>query len=100
MNQPIALQLEARNDVVDAALWYERQKAGLSEEFFRDLQEILSAIEERPTSFPIVRKDIRRALLRRFPYAVYFRMEPNVILVRAIVHTSRSMREIGRRLKG
>jgi plasmid stabilization system protein ParE len=100
MNQPIALQLEARNDVVDAALWYERQKAGLSEEFFRDLREILSAIEERPTSFPVVRKETRRALLRRFPYAIYFRMESDFILVMAIVHTSRSMREIGRRLRG
>jgi plasmid stabilization system protein ParE len=92
MKLPLALRLEARADLVDAALWYETQKPGLSEGLYDSIGAALEAIQERPDSFPLVRKDVRRALVKRFPYAIYFRRRDGHIVVLAIVHTARSSR--------
>jgi hypothetical protein len=79
-------------------LWYDAQREGLNEELYPRIEETLTAITERPTSFPIVRKDARRALVKQFPYAIYFRILPDHILVFAIVHTSRAPRVWRRRI--
>jgi plasmid stabilization system protein ParE len=97
MKTPLALRLEARADLVDAALWYETQKAGLSEDLFTNIGAALDAIQERPESFPIVRRDVRRALVKRFPFAIYFRRSDDHVLVIAILHTARSPRAWRRR---
>ena len=89
---PIALRLEARDDLVEAALWYEEQRVGLSDRFLDAVSAAMQVIAARPNSFPIVHRDVRRALVKRFPYAIYFRVESDHILVFAIVHTSRSSR--------
>jgi hypothetical protein len=75
MTVPVAFRVEARNDLVDASTWYEDQAAGLSENFFQRVDEALTAMSERPRSFPLVRKDVRRALVPHFPYAIYFRIK-------------------------
>jgi plasmid stabilization system protein ParE len=97
MKMPLALRMEARADLVDAALWYEKQKAGLSEDLFSNIGAALDAIQERPESFPFVRRDVRRALVKRFPFAIYFRRNDDHILVLAILHTARSPRAWRRR---
>jgi toxin ParE1/3/4 len=88
------MQLEARDDVVNAALWYEAQEKGLSEQLYAQIDTALDAIAERPRSFPVVhkRKHARRALVKQFPYRIFFREMPDHILVFAIVHGARSSR--------
>lgn len=98
MKLPLALRMDARADLVDAALWYENQKRGLSEDLYASIGQALEAIRERPQSFPVVRKDVRRALVKRFPYAIYFRRKEDYILVLAIIHTARSSRVWRRRI--
>jgi plasmid stabilization system protein ParE len=92
MNVPVAFRIEARNDLVEASTWYEEQSAGLSEKLYQRIDEALTAMSERPRSFPIVRKDVRRALVPHFPYAIYFLFQSDFISVLAIVHTARSSR--------
>jgi toxin ParE1/3/4 len=53
------------------------------------VQAALDLIASRPESFPTRAENVRRALVRRFPYAVYYRLEDERIVVLAIVHTSR-----------
>jgi plasmid stabilization system protein ParE len=96
---PVALRMEARADLVEAALWYEGRTPGLSEDVYGSIGLTMVAIAERPGSFPLVRKDVRRALVRRFPYAVYFRRKADHIVVLAILHTARSSQELTRRLR-
>jgi hypothetical protein len=71
----VALRTLARNDLVDAALWYEDQREGLSETFFSRIEEALREIAQRPQGFPEVKKKVRRALVKQFPYAVYFTLQ-------------------------
>ena len=62
----------AQDDIRAAALWYEQQQQGLGAEFINDIDKSLIRIENAPMQFPFRYLDMRRALVRRFPYAVYF----------------------------
>ena len=82
---------EAADDIVGAYAWYDEQRAGLGDEFLSALEHLLDLVERLPRSFPVVRSDTRRALLSRFPYALYFRLSgPETIEVTACLHTRRS----------
>jgi hypothetical protein len=54
----------------------------------------LALIERSPTAFPVVHRDVRRCLLGRFPYALYFRLLPNELRVIACTHRA-GMRDAG-----
>jgi plasmid stabilization system protein ParE len=59
----------AAADIDDAFLWYERQRPGLGHDFLAAAQALIDAIAEHPFRYPVVRRDTRRALIHRFPYA-------------------------------
>jgi len=88
----------AKLDLAEAALWYEQQRVGLGDELIQAVDEQIAIIVERPKSFAVVRrKEIRRALVDRFPYAVYFIATDELISVVGILHTSQ---DVGSRLRG
>ncbi len=59
-------------DVEAAFEWYEHQRSGLGLEFLDELRAAYDRIVDGPLRYQDLRSGIRRALLRRFPYAVYF----------------------------
>lgn len=87
------LRAEAAADIREAAGWYEGERPGLGREFTRAVRALLAGVEREPERFPRVvggaREDVRRALLRRFPYAVYFVAEPEGAVVLACLHVRR-----------
>lgn len=87
---PLRLRPEAEQDVEEAARWYERQRAGLGQEFIDEVLLTMRTIAERPTLYPTVHRSAHRALTRRFPFGVYFRIEEDFIIVVAVMHGSRS----------
>lgn len=86
---PIALGPRVEREVQEAAQWYENQSQGLGAVFLEVIERTLRAIEENPLRFTRVWRDVRRALLMRFPYGVFFRLRGNQIRVIAIVHLYR-----------
>jgi plasmid stabilization system protein ParE len=86
MIRPLVFHPEARQDVGNAAFWYEDKSAGLGSDFLRSMDAALAQIRRTPQVFPVVDGSIRRALLRRFPYAVYFVDCPDQIRVLACMH--------------
>jgi len=64
----------AAADIEEAFLWYESQRPGLGNEFLAEAQALIAAIAGRPLMYPVVRRNTRRALLRRFPYGLYYRV--------------------------
>lgn len=86
---PVRLLLEARGEFDHAADWYERQRIGLGAEFVVEVRETLNRITADPKLHPPVYGDVRRVLVKKFPYVVLFRVEPAEVLVIAIVHTAR-----------
>ena len=86
MNWRIAFRPEAAADVRAAFRWYEAQRPGLGHEFEATLDAELTLLRAAPTAFPIVFRQLRKLLLRRFPYAVYYEIEPEMIRIRAVLH--------------
>jgi len=80
---------EAERDIEAAAFWYEKQREGLGVEFVLELDAVLERVETAPRQFPEIEARVRRALLRRFPYAVYFGIEEGSVGVFAVLHQSR-----------
>lgn len=87
----------AQQDIAEAYDWYEEQATGLGHEFLRAMDAILARIERTPGAYPKVYRELRRALLRRFPYKVYFRLEGDQPVVLAVVHHRRHPRSWRRR---
>lgn len=79
-------------DIDDAFLWYEAQRQGLGHEFLAAADTLVNAVAEHPLRYPLVRRNTRRALLRRFPYAVYFRIYGDIVVVVACMHGRRNPR--------
>lgn len=84
---------EAEADVADAQEWYERQRQGLGAEFVLCVEEVFARIERTPGMYGEVYRGVRRALTRRFPYAVYYRVEGDVVVVLGVFHTRRDPRQ-------
>lgn len=85
----IVIRPEAERDLNEAYRWYEQQLEGLGQEFIICIDAALSVIQRTPKIFPKIHKDIRRALIRRFPYGIFYIYERDKVIVLAFLHTSR-----------
>jgi plasmid stabilization system protein ParE len=85
----VRLRRPAEEDLAVASSWYEQQRKGLGQEFLDQAMLVLDAIAERPLLYPEVHRNARRALMARFPFAIYFRVEAEEIVVVAVMHGSR-----------
>ncbi len=88
---------EARDDLSRAYRWYEDRSPGLGEELLRVVEAAIEQIRRAPSMFPVVHRDVRRVLTRRFPYAVFYRDEPGRIVILAVFHGSRDPRVVRKR---
>jgi plasmid stabilization system protein ParE len=78
------------NPGVSAATQFdERQRRGLGEGFLAAVRATLDRIQFNPELHAVVYREVRRALVRRFPYAVYYRIEPERIAAVAVHHGKR-----------
>ena len=86
----VRLRPEAEADVSDAARWYEAQRSGLGSEFLDEVLRTLSSITEHPDPYPRISGDVRRAVIRRFPFGVFYVMDESEVVVLAVMHGRRA----------
>jgi len=89
MNYVLVFRPEVREELEEAYNWYESQQPELGDDFIDCVDEILNRICQIPESFPVVYRDVRRAVVRRFPYVVYYRIVSSRVVVTAIFHGRR-----------
>ena len=89
MNLPIVLRAEAEAEFDEAFDWYEAQRAGLGVAFSGEVQQVCDRISANPRMHGIALADIRKAVVRRFPYCVFDRPHADRVEVIAVFHTSR-----------
>lgn len=82
----------AEADMAQAFNWYEDQRPGLGESFFAAIDDAFQRILRLPEAPALVESDIRRVLVHRFPYAVYYRYCHEQVIVIAVLHMRRSPR--------
>ena len=80
---------QAENEITETALWYEAQRPGLGSEFLEAVHAAASLVQEAPAQYPRVHGDMRRVLLRRFPYMLIFEDLGDEIVVLACIHGRR-----------
>jgi plasmid stabilization system protein ParE len=94
----LVVRPDAAREATRAYDWYEDQSPGLGAEFLRALEAVFGAIRRAPALYPVVRGRTRRALVRRFPYGVFYAerdaSDPSdsEVVVLAIVHSRRHPR--------
>lgn len=96
-NYTTRIQPEAQAEIVEAHQWYEDKAEGLGAEFVRAVDACFASIERNPTAYAVVHKQVRRALLRRFPYGIFYLVEGETIVVLACFHGSRDPKQWQRR---
>ncbi len=89
---PILIRPAAAADIDEAFLWYERQQAGLEDEFLTAVQSALENVVAHPTGYPVVHRETRRVLVHRFPYGIFYRVYSEVVVVVACMHGRRDPR--------
>jgi len=80
---------EAEAEFRDAIFWYEHQRKGLGFEFVLCIDEAVERIRRSPETYPKVHKSIRRMVVRRFPFALFYEVVDTQIRVLAIFHSRR-----------
>ncbi len=93
----LRLTPEAELDLEEAHAWYRDQGAGRESRFLRAVNMCLALIQRHPEAHQLVDRRMRRALLRRFPYAVFFEVRKVEIVVYAVFHCARDPRTWKRR---
>ncbi|MEH1900376.1 MAG: type II toxin-antitoxin system RelE/ParE family toxin [Nostoc sp.] len=74
--------------MAQAFIWYEEQELGLGEEFLRCLDACIQFIWRNPEMYQVVHQSYRRAVVRRFPYVVFYEHSDTTIIVYAVFHSS------------
>jgi plasmid stabilization system protein ParE len=79
----------AELELLDAAQYYELQATGLGSEFLDKVDAAIEDIREHPDRWPILKTNIRRRLIHRFPYALLYRVDSDEIIIQATMHLRR-----------
>ena len=83
---------EVEDDAVAAYEWYESKLVGLGKDFLQTLYSTTEETTLNPLLYQLMHGEIRRRLLRRFPYAVYFTLDGNELVVLGVFHCARDPR--------
>lgn len=89
MSYVVVFRRVAKRELDDAVSWYEDRREGLGRDFSTAIEREIERIAFSPNQFARVKKEVRRAVLRRFPYSIYFVVEDSQVAVLAIFHAKR-----------
>ena len=90
MTRQFILRPRAEHDIQSAFEWYESQRSGLGEEFLVALRERLEALRAHPEASPVLYRGVRRAVVSRFPYLIFYVVRPERDVVLAVLHHARN----------
>ncbi len=89
----IQFKSEVYEDIQVAYDWYESQRKGLGEDFLSVMEDSLSAISQNPNQYPQVYRHMRRCLMRKFPYGIFYVQQNEMLIVIGVLHTKRDPAE-------
>jgi plasmid stabilization system protein ParE len=97
----VLIRPEAEEEVREAASWYEAQERGLGRDFLRAFRASTASLRRNPHQYQVVLEQVRRVLLHRFPYSVFYEVHEPTVVILACLHEARDPDEwrerVGRR---
>lgn len=95
----VSVSKSAKRDIAEAMAWYEKKQEGLGRRFLDAVDSAIEKIALNPLGYPAFRRDNRRCNLEKFPYALFFKVKDDVIIV-ACLHGGRDPQLIRERGTG
>jgi toxin ParE1/3/4 len=80
---------EAETELLEAARFYEQRTEGLGDRFLHELDAAIQSIQIAPDRWRAVDGDVRRYVMRQFPYGIYYRVQDDELRILVIKHHSR-----------
>lgn len=84
---------------MNAFSWYEEHQVGLGDRFLESVESCLDLIMQDPERYAVVHQGYRRALVRRFPFAIFFESIEETVTIYSVFHCSRDPKEWRKRLR-
>ncbi|MEI6852143.1 MAG: type II toxin-antitoxin system RelE/ParE family toxin [Bacteroidota bacterium] len=99
MKYQVTILSDAEQDISNAFVWYEMQQIGLGSSFYKTLDHSVSFISNNPLSCSVVYKNVRRFVIKKFPFGIYYdvnaaKMEIQII---GVFHFKRSSKVLRKR---
>lgn len=98
MAKNLIILSQAEQDVTEAYDWSQERELGIGEEFLRCIDASIQLIERNPEIYLFVHEQYRIALVRRFPYAIFYEYFEETITVYAVFHCSQNAKKWRSRL--
>ncbi|MBU2510409.1 type II toxin-antitoxin system RelE/ParE family toxin [bacterium] len=99
MNYTLRFLPEIEDDLFNAYSWYESKSKGLGEEFIRLFYALSSEISRNPLMYQKIHGEIRRKLLRRFPYGIYFITVDDIVKIVGLFNCARNPKTTFKKLR-
>ena len=90
----LLIRPEAEADIEETYHWYESRRNGLGSNFLLCVEEGLEKIRKDPEMYPVLHRDVRRLLIRRFPYGIFYTARQDVTTILAVFHGCRDPEEL------
>ena len=97
MKRGFVLRRVAEKEFDVSIAWYENEREGLGQKFRATVEQYFQRIADNPEWFPEVRGEVRRAVVRRFPFVIHFLIEKERIVILSVFHTSREPEQLKHR---
>ena len=88
MIEEVIYTSKADDDVAAAYAWYENRTSGLGEEFLRCLGDRVLTLQQHPRLYPVAVGEFRRAVIRRFPFEIFYEPGAKTLTIYAVFHCS------------
>jgi plasmid stabilization system protein ParE len=98
MTDRVVFLPEASADIAAAYTWYEERAPGLGEDFLRCVEAAVLTIQRHPQLHPLAVDDIRHALIRRFPFEIFYEPTSGAIVIYSVFHCSQDPQKWRKRL--
>jgi hypothetical protein len=86
----VEIAAEASSEIAEAMRWYEIREPGLGKLFWLEIKNTIKPATDFPMMFPAFGKlGVRRAQMQKFPYAIYYQLRNDLILLAGVIHISR-----------
>lgn len=89
MDYELLIRPEARADLLDAFQWYQEQRTGLGLDFKLCVDDALSKLSKQPSYYRKIHHDVRRVVIKRFPFGIFYIVTNNKVIILAVLHARR-----------
>ncbi|MEA3354678.1 MAG: type II toxin-antitoxin system RelE/ParE family toxin [Campylobacterota bacterium] len=79
----------AKEEIYDGTEYYNLQQSGLGDSFKSDVKQTIINIHQHPKLYPDITTNIKRCVLHRFPFSIFYTIRTDTILILTVAHQHR-----------